>query len=42
LLRVYSDELEARRKWNDKYYLDPLPQNQTTLNPNLLPQNPGW
>lgn len=42
LLRVYSDDLEARRKWNDKYYLDPLPLNQTTLNPNLLPQNPGW
>ncbi|MDR0559709.1 MAG: RagB/SusD family nutrient uptake outer membrane protein [Prevotellaceae bacterium] len=42
LLRVYSDELEAKRKWNDKYYLDPLPQNQTTLNPNILPQNPGW
>jgi len=42
LLRVYSDDLEARRKWNDKYYLDPLPQIQTTLNPNLLPQNPGW
>jgi len=41
-LRVYSDELEARRLWNDRNYLDPLPQNQTTLNPALLPQNPGW
>jgi hypothetical protein len=41
LLRVYSDDLEARRKWNDRNYLDPLPQNQTTLNPNLG-QNPGW
>jgi hypothetical protein len=42
LLRVYSNDLESRRKWNDKYYLSPLPQEQTTLNPNLLPQNPGW
>ncbi len=30
------------RKWNDRLYLDPLPLEQTTLNPNLLPQNPGW
>jgi hypothetical protein len=42
LLRAYDDALEARRKWDDKYYLSPLPQNQTTLNPALLPQNPGW
>ncbi|GHT42291.1 hypothetical protein AGMMS49965_13510 [Bacteroidia bacterium] len=42
LLRAYSDDLEARRAWKDKYYLDPLPQNQTTLNPKLLPQNSGW
>ena len=42
LLRVYTDELEARRIWNDRNYLDPLPLNQTTLNPSLLPQNPGW
>ena len=42
LLRAYSDELEARRIWNDRNYLDPLPLNQTTLNPALLPQNPGW
>ena len=28
--------------WLDKYYLEPLPIEQTTLNPNLLPNNPGW
>ncbi len=28
--------------WQDKYYLEPLPINETTLNPNLLPNNPGW
>ena len=32
----------ATRTWNDRLYLDPLPMEQTTLNPNLLPQNPGW
>lgn len=42
LLRVYTDELEKTRAWKDKYYLDPLPQTQMTLNPNILPQNPGW
>lgn len=42
LLRVYDDANEARRKWNDKYYLSPLPLTQTQRNPNLLPQNPGW
>ena len=42
LLRAYSDDLEARRIWDDRNYLDPLPLNQLTLNPNIGPQNPGW
>lgn len=25
-----------------KHYLEPIPSTQLTLNPNLLPQNPGW
>lgn len=25
-----------------KHYLEPIPSTQITLNPNLLPQNPGW
>ena len=29
------------RTWNDKYYLEPIPGNQLTLDPNLG-QNPGW
>lgn len=28
--------------WKQKYYLRPLPSSQTLLNPNLLPNNPGW
>lgn len=30
------------RTWDDKLYLHPIPIDQTTLNPNLLPNNPGW
>ena len=29
------------RTWNDKYYLEPIPSGQITLNENLG-QNPGW
>ncbi|MBB6498547.1 RagB/SusD family nutrient uptake outer membrane protein [Pedobacter cryoconitis] len=29
------------RTWNDKLYLNPLPTQELTLNPNLK-QNPGW
>lgn len=29
------------RKWNDAYYLYPIPSGQTNLNPELG-QNPGW
>ncbi len=38
ILKVYSN---SNRTWNDKLYLDPLPTDQLTLNPNLK-QNPGW
>lgn len=37
---VYPDR--QTRVWNDKLYLHPLPIDQTTMNPNLLPNNPGW
>ena len=37
---VYPDK--QSRKWDDKLYLHPLPIDQTTMNPNLLPNNPGW
>ncbi|MDA0326703.1 MAG: RagB/SusD family nutrient uptake outer membrane protein [Bacteroidetes bacterium] len=30
------------RVWDDKFYLFPLPLNALDINPNLLPQNPGW
>jgi starch-binding outer membrane protein, SusD/RagB family len=38
LLQVYSD---MTRTWDDKLYLNPIPADQRTLNPNLG-QNPGW
>ncbi len=38
LLQTYSN---MNRTWDDKLYLDPLPTDQLTLNPNLE-QNPGW
>lgn len=39
-IRVYPNI--AARTWNDKMYLFPLPNNELTLNPALLPQNLGW
>lgn len=39
-IRVYPNI--AARTWNDKMYLFPLPTNELTLNPALLPQNQGW
>ncbi len=30
------------RTFDKKYYLDPIPSGQITLNENLKPQNPGW
>lgn len=38
LLKVYET---TQRTWDDKLYLDPLPTNQLSLNPDLE-QNPGW
>lgn len=40
LLIVYPNH--STRTWNDKLYLRPLPIDETTMNPNLLPNNPGW
>lgn len=39
-LIVYPDR--NTRAWDDKLYLHPLPIDETTMNPNLLPNNPGW
>ena len=39
-IRVYPNI--TARTWNDKMYLFPLPTNELTLNPALLPQNTGW
>lgn len=39
-IRVYPNI--TSRTWNDKMYLYPIPTDQLTLNPALLPQNPGW
>lgn len=30
------------RKWDDKLYLRPIPIVELQMNPQLLPQNPGW
>ncbi len=30
------------RTWNDRMYLYPIPTDEFSYNPNLLPQNPGW
>jgi|SRR5690625_1405345 len=38
LLKVYDN---INRKWSDKLYLNPLPNDQLQLNENLS-QNPGW
>lgn len=39
-IRLYTNI--SSRVWNDKMYLYPIPTQELTLNPNLLPQNPGW
>ncbi len=39
-IRTYTNIIS--RVWNDKMYRYPLPTQETTLNPALLPQNPGW
>ena len=39
-IRVYNNI--TSRTWTDRMYLYPLPTNELTLNPALLPQNPNW
>jgi hypothetical protein len=39
-IRLYTNI--TSRVWNDKMYLYPIPTQELTLNPKLLPQNPGW
>ncbi|WP_202616892.1 RagB/SusD family nutrient uptake outer membrane protein [Arcticibacter tournemirensis] len=39
-IRVYPNI--TARVWNDKMYLYPIPTDQLTLNPALMPQNAGW
>lgn len=39
-IRVYPNI--TNRAWHDKMYLYPVPINELTLNPALLPQNFGW
>lgn len=36
---LYQD---MKRIWNDRMYLYPIPTDEFSYNPNLLPQNPGW
>jgi hypothetical protein len=38
----YTWWFESPPGWLEEYYLEPLPTNETALNPNLLPDNPGW
>lgn len=39
---LYSQqESDRRTPWDDRKYLEPIPIDQMTLNPNLT-QNPGW
>lgn len=39
-IRVYPDI--TGRAWNDRMNLYPIPTQELTLNPKLLPQNGGW
>ena len=39
-IRLYTNI--TARVWNNKMYLYPIPTQELTLNPKLLPQNPGW
>ena len=36
-----QDPGDRRTPWDDRKYLEPIPADQLTLNPNLT-QNPGW
>lgn len=39
---MYNDPVKSGKGWLDKYYLYQIPTNEIALNPNLLPNNPGW
>ncbi|MDR1102458.1 MAG: RagB/SusD family nutrient uptake outer membrane protein [Tannerella sp.] len=45
MIKPYSGKSldDAGRRWtdNDRRYLEPIPLEELTLNPNLT-QNPGW
>ena len=38
----YKESGRLERNFTDKNYLFNVPLDQISLNPNLLPQNPGW
>ena len=38
----YTKKSTLTMNFADKYYLYNIPLNEISLNPNLLPQNPGW
>ncbi len=40
--QVVSPYTRAMRVWNDKLYLNPIPQDQINLSKGALTQNPGW
>lgn len=40
--KVYQRTLYETRKWTERMYLYPIPQDELFKNKNLLPQNPGW
>ncbi|MFV0554467.1 MAG: RagB/SusD family nutrient uptake outer membrane protein [Mangrovibacterium sp.] len=41
-VKRFQNQANAGKGWLDKYYLLPLPLEEKALNPNLLPDNPGW
>ncbi|WP_300602390.1 RagB/SusD family nutrient uptake outer membrane protein [Niabella sp.] len=40
--QVISPYTRAMRTWNDKLYLNPIPQDQINLGKGSIVQNPGW
>ncbi|MFT3903765.1 MAG: RagB/SusD family nutrient uptake outer membrane protein [Niabella sp.] len=40
--QVIAPYTRAMRVWNDKLYLNPIPQDQINLGKGSLTQNPGW
>lgn len=39
---LFNDPIKEGKGWLDKYYLYMIPSNEISLNPSLLPNNPGW